>query len=55
MSDNVLVSRADLQKVLDYLADNEYTHYLESVENGDNVENHIYTVVSGLIDCIQGQ
>lgn len=46
MSKTVEVNRTDLEKLLDYLRDDEERHYLESEK--DSRKGHIYEVIKRL-------
>ncbi len=55
MTDTVLVSREDLQKILNYMVENEYNSYLEHIEQYGSGENHIYSIVNDIQSCVDSQ
>ena len=48
---------ADLNKVLDYVIDSEYNHYLETVDSheGEMAKNHIYTIAKRVVNALNEQ
>lgn len=53
--DNVLVQRAQLQQLLNYMVESEYTSYLEHIEENGSGENHIYSIVESIQAAIDSQ
>jgi hypothetical protein len=55
MSDTVLVSKDDLQSLLDYIQDSEYSHFLEYVEEHGSGEGHILARAFSIQEAINSQ
>ena len=54
-TDNVVVPREELQNILDYLYELEQNSYFEFVGSGGNPDNHIFSSVMTIQDCVFSQ